>query len=137
MSLDIFNIYKVFVFHFMRVFILLHIRYRGVSRAARILVEMSISTPLGRDLTQSYQNLYLLVWWHFRVDEDSFQKVSFGHVFMFQDVPYKYLSLISPRFFKIFSYIVKPLIYMIYIFMTFVNSLKYLFILVVMFKLYY
>ncbi|KAM7461411.1 hypothetical protein LguiA_029532 [Lonicera macranthoides] len=91
---------KVFVSPFMGVFVLLPIGYGGLSRVVRIGVEMSRSTSLGGDLTQSYEDLYLLVRWHFGVNEDSFRKASFGRLFMIRGMSYGYLSLMSPRFFK-------------------------------------
>ncbi|KAM7460066.1 hypothetical protein LguiA_002755 [Lonicera macranthoides] len=65
-----------------RVFVLLPIGYGGLSRAVRIGVEMGRFTSLGGDLTQSYNDFYLLVRWHFNLNEDSFRKASFGRLFM-------------------------------------------------------
>lgn len=85
----------------------------------------------------NYEDLCLFVRWHFGVDEDFFWKASFGSLFMFRGVPYGYLSLISPYFFKVFPYIIRFLMDVVYIFSTFVYSLKYYFILIIMFELFY
>lgn len=66
----------------------------------RIGVEMSMSFPLGGDLTKNYKYLYLLVAFH--VDEYSIWNTSFCCIFMFWDVSYEYLSLIYPTLFQDF-----------------------------------
>lgn len=83
----------------MKIFVLIPIGHRNVSRAVPIEVEMSRYIPLNGDLTQSYKNLYLLVQWYFDIEEKSFWKAYLGRVFMFWGVPYGYLSLMSPRLF--------------------------------------